>query len=525
MQRTKSRTKLALRNIGTSFVVRLIKTVLTFVVRTVFIYTLGKTYLGINGVFTSILNMLALTELGFGTTIVFHLYKPLAYKDDKRVRILLKFYKFAYRIVGFVILGIGLCLIPLLPYIIRDYNSLDALGINVTIVFVIYLLQSAASYLLFAYRQTVIEADQRKYIVDIVGCGKLIIESILQILALVFLQDFVVYLLCSLLCTVIFNIVNGGIARYYYPDFFVFEEEQLKKHEIFELLKDCGAMFLFRIESVVLKATANMVLSIFSGLAIVGIYSSYLLIINALRGFLEKFYSSVKHSMGNLYAVGNIEEKFRFFEIMNFITVILYGITSIGLIVCSNEFILAWIGSDYILPQPFPFLIGIEMLFDGLVRNLTQIRNISGAFRQLWYRPILSIVVNVVTSVFLVQYYGINGVIIGGIFSYLFVGMVIDTYIVMKVCLEDYKTVSFYYKKNLGYIIVLFLVGIINYSIANCLLFEHRWFSFFFHGIVIVLTVPSVFFIIYHDTEECVYILNLIKKILHKNFSPKRINF
>ena len=121
-----SRTQNSIYNIVTGVSGQILATVLKFVVRTVFIHTLGKTYLGINGLFSDILTMLSLTELGFDTAINFKMYKPLAEKDVKRVRVLLKFYKTVYRIVGTVILILGICLIPLLPHLIKDYDSMSA---------------------------------------------------------------------------------------------------------------------------------------------------------------------------------------------------------------------------------------------------------------------------------------------------------------------------------------------------------------------------------------------------------------
>lgn len=521
MKNNKSRTKNTLINITSSFGGRMIRTIATFVVRTVFIQTLGKSYLGVNGVFTSILNMLSLAELGFGATIVYHLYKPLAIRDSYRVRVLVKFYKLAYRTIGLVILCFGICMIPFLPLLIRDYDSLEALGINATLIFMIYLLQSASSYLFFAYRQTVIEADQKKYIIDLLECVRTILEAALQLISLIVLKSFLLYTLSTLFTTILFNIIIGYFAKRIFPEFFIKENDSLSKSEIVSLFKDCGAMFLYRIESVVLKATDNMVLSSFIGLNIVGLYASYLLIINACKGFLEKFYASVKHSMGNLFATESLEKKFQYFSIMNFLTFILYGTTSVGLVTCCNDLIHAWIGEDYIIPQPFSILIGIEILFDGLIRNLTQIRNISGAFRQLWYRPVIAIVVNIVTSFILVQYIGINGVIIGTISAQLFVGMIVDPYVVMNVCFEKYKPTIYYYVQNLKYLLVIIACCCFDGFLFNSIIPGCSWIHVIAHVIIVVTTVPFAFLVVFRNKEECKYFIHFVGKLAHRNRSVK----
>lgn len=521
MANSNSRTKNTLINISASFGGRIIKTILTFVVRTIFISTLGSVFLGINGIFTSILNMLSLAELGFSATIVYHLYKPLAIRDEHRIRVLLKFYKLAYRIIGFAIFFLGLCLIPALPYLIQDYDSISAVGVNAIIIFIIYLLQSSSSYLFFAYRQTVVEADQKKYIIDIIELGRTIIESILQIVSLIVLRSFVAYTLSTLISTLLFNFANAIIAQKLYPSFFIKEKDRLTKNEIMSLLKDCGSMFLYRVESVVLKATDNMVLSAFAGLETVGLYSTYLLILNACKGFLEKFYVSVKHSMGNLYAVEIVEKKFQFFEIMNYLTFILYGTTAVFIITCGDDLISVWAGNDYIIPQPFALLIGIELLLDGLIRNLTQIRNISGAFRQLWYRPVIAIVVNIVSSLILVRFLGINGVILGTLFAQLFVGMIVDPYVVMNVCFEKYKPLRYYYKKNVGFLVILTIGGIIDYTIFRFVLTGASWLIVILHAFIVFVSIPLFFVLIYKNKPEFQYLRRIIIQLTKKVFKAR----
>lgn len=511
-----SRTHFTMINVLTSFGGRLLNTILSFATKTVFIYVLGRTYLGINGVFSSILTMLSLTELGLGTAIVFHLYDPLARGDSRRIQVLLGFYKKAYRAIGIIVIILGLCLIPALPHIIKDYASISELGVNAVAVFLLYLLNSASSYLFFAYRQTVVQADQKKYILDIILAIKTLVECVLQIVVLLLFKDFVLYLMCTTICTVAANIVSGVYAKKLYPDLFEKQDEKLSKSEINNLLKDCGALFLFRLESVVLKATDNMVLSAFLGLDIVGIYTCYILVINACRGFLERFYAAVKHSMGNLFVSSTIDVKYRFFEIMNYITIILYGTASVGLVVCGNEMIAVWAGKDYVIANPFCILIGIELLLDGLIRNLEQIRNISGAFRQKWYSPLMSITVNLVLSIVLVRICGINGVVIGTICAFLTVEMIIDPYVVMTSCFNRYKPTWKYYAKNAVYVLLLVAVCCLNYLFSNNIFVGHGWASLIVHAAVVCISVPAGFVLCFYRSHECKYFLGLANRFLRR---------
>ena len=512
MSSNHSRTKNSLYNVLTSIGGQLLKALLQFATRTVFIITLGKAYLGINGLFSDILTMLSLTELGIDTAISYQLYQPLAEQDDKRVRVLMKFYKQAYGIIGTVILIIGLCLIPLLPILIHDYESLASLGINAVLVFLLYLFQSVSSYWFFAYRSAVIKANQRTYILELADYAITIATNIIQILILIFLRSFLLYTATVIVFNVFKNFINARIAVNDAPQFFEYEPDSLSKSEIVDLFKDCGALFVYKVNGVVLKATDNLVLSSFIGLAIVGVYSNYLLFFNTIKSFLNQFYNAIKASMGNLFATSSIEKKYRFFKIMNYLTIILYGTAAIGIAACGNELITVWVGADYTIPQPFPALIGVEILFNGLKMNLGQIRNISGAFRQMWLRPVLGAIINLGVSIWLVHVCGIYGVIIGTITADLFTNFLVDPRIIHKYSFDNCYPVREYYKRNLQYILLLLIAGFFNIWICNHLMIKRGWFSVFFHIIFVSLSVPVMYLLIYHNTEECKYLLSLGKK-------------
>src|SRR5690554_5632303 len=200
-------------NIATGISGQFLSTILKFITRTVFIHTLGTAYLGINGLFSNILTMLSLTELGLDAAINFKLYKPLAERDEHRVRVLMKFYKQAYRVIGFVILLIGLAIIPTLRFIIKDYDSLEVLGINAVFIFILYLLQSVSSYLFFGYRSAVIKAAQKNYIINNVEIIMSVITNITQIIILYIWQDFVLYTASALLFIIVQNGVNAIFAQ------------------------------------------------------------------------------------------------------------------------------------------------------------------------------------------------------------------------------------------------------------------------------------------------------------------------
>lgn len=511
-----SRTKNTILNVVTGIGGQLLATLLKFVVRTVFIHTLGKSYLGINGLFSDILTMLSLTELGLDTAINFKLYKPLAEKDDQRVRVLMKFYKQAYRVVGTVILVIGICILPALPFLIRDYDSLESLGINASLIFILHILRSVSSYWFFAYRSAVMRAAQKKYVLDLVGFIVTIATSVAKIIVLLVWKNFVLYTASVIVFNIIQNIINAKISKKYFPQFFEKETDKLTKEEILGLFKDCGALFVYKVNRVVVKATDNLVLSKFIGLAMVGLYSNYLLFYNTAITILFRVYTAANASMGNLFATSDVGKKYRFFQVMNYLTVVLYGTAAVGVAVCADELIRVWISDSYVIAQPFSILVGIELIFSGLQSNLGQIRNVSGVFRQMWFRPILGIIINLGVSIWLVQVIGIYGVIIGTIAAYLLTNFLVDPVVIHKYSFNNYKPVSEYYKKNILYIFILILVGAFDLWLCGFVFVGHGWFSLIVHALIVCVTVPTVFIGLFWRTHECRYVVQLVKSILKK---------
>ena len=159
MQRTKN----AVRNLVFGFINKMIIMLFPFVIRTIIIRELGAGYLGLGSLFTSILQVLNLAELGFSSAVVFCMYKPIAEKDSETICALLNLYKQIYRIIGIVILVIGLALTPFLPYLIKGTVPN---GINIYILYYIYLFNTAITYFLFAYKSTLLVAHQRNDVVS-----------------------------------------------------------------------------------------------------------------------------------------------------------------------------------------------------------------------------------------------------------------------------------------------------------------------------------------------------------------------
>ncbi len=279
-----------------------------FIVRTVFIYTLGIEYLGVDGLFTSILLMFSLANLGFDTAIIYSLYRPLAEKDIYKIQALMNLYQKAYRIIGVVVLLIGLSLLPFLDHLMNADTTIK----DINIIYLLFLISSVSSYY-FVYKQSIIIADQSNYIISKIHTLFIIISNALQIVLLIIISDYIVVLLSQLTLKVIENVYIANKANKLYPFLKEKNNAKLSKVDRREFFENLYSLLLYKISGVVINATDNIIISKFIGVIWVGVYSNYLLILNTLNTLLGYFFYSITASVGNLNVKENAEKNILFF--------------------------------------------------------------------------------------------------------------------------------------------------------------------------------------------------------------------
>lgn len=456
-----SRTSNSIKNMSVSIAGQLLTVLFQFITRTALINSLGVEYLGISGLFTNIVSMLSLSELGIGTAIIFKLYKPIEENDEHKIFLLMNFYKRIYQIIGIVIFAIGIILMPFLSHLIKD----DVSFINIYIIFFLYLMQSVFSYMFFAYKSALIQANQKEYITTGITYLFQILSNILQLVCLLALKDFTLFVLISIITTILMNIVISRICDKMYPFINKKSNEKLDKTEQKNIFKDCYALAIYKMNGVVLNSTGNMILSTFIGLSVVGLYSNYMLIFTFVNTILTKIYSAITASLGNLHAAADKEHEYEMFEAINLISFILFTVSALGMAFVSNSFITIWLGKEYLFSMEIVMLMGIRMYIDGQKKVLSTYRNTMGLFQQAKYRPLFGALINLIASVILVQYIGIAGILLGTIIADISTYMWYDPYAIYKYGFES--SVKPYYKKRIIYGIVFLFVGGLCYGLTS----------------------------------------------------------
>ena len=435
-----------------------VKTLLEFVLRTIFIKMLDSTYLGVNGLFSDILMILNLAELGVGNAIIFNLYKPVAEKDTEKIKTLMAFYRKCYYTIASVILVAGLCLMPFLEHLIK-YDG-EAIS-HIHFIFLLYLLNSSLSYLA-VYKSNLIVVNQKNYILNLTNTIFEIGLVIVQGITLLVFKNFYLYLFLLMASTITCNFVKSAIAQKMYPEELRYKgAEKLEKNEKKHMLKDVYSLMLYRIGDVILNGTSSVILSSFIGIGVVGIYSNYVLVINAARKVLINIFNSVVASVGNLNAdEKNKERSLEIYYQMNFIAFILYGFCAVAIFCLVQHFINWWIGDGYLLPIWTVVLIVANLYIYGLNSISTMYRNTLGLFVKGRYRPLVGAVFNIAFSIYFAKTMGITGVFLSTVLTNLVTTSWYDPRMILK---YGFGLKPWRYFANMGY----YIVALVSIAIAS----------------------------------------------------------
>lgn len=426
---------------------------INFIVRIFFIKILGSEYLGLNGLFTNILLVLSLAELGVGEAINFSLYKPLAEKDIAKCQLLMNVYKKVYIIIGIFITVIGIGFMPFIPYFINEMTGLE----HVNIIYILFVLNTSLSYF-FSYKRNLIIADQKMYIATIYKNIFYVIFKIAQIIYLIIFKDYIGYLVLQVLATVLENVFISIKAEKIYPFLQGEQSSKLDQATRNEIVKNTQAMMMHKIGNVIVNSTDNIILSKFVGLIAVGIYSNYYMITYSLTIVYTQIYASLTASIGNLCVDSSKDRQFDVFKKINFFTFWLYSFSAICLLILFNPFIELWVGKEYLLNFDVVIVICINFYVTGMRKSVLTFREAAGLFYKDRWKSVLEAIINLIVSIILAIKFGIIGVFIGTLISSIAVCVWLEPYILYKYGFE--KTLILYLLDYFKKLFLMFSVAV-----------------------------------------------------------------
>ncbi|MFR8063988.1 hypothetical protein [Thomasclavelia spiroformis] len=475
---------------------------LNFLTRTVFLKFLSTEYLGVNGLFSNVLSMLSLVELGIGTAIVYSMYKPIAENNKREISALMSFYKKAYHYIGIVVTILGLLLVPFLDLIVKNKNNIQ----NLEVIYLLFLFNTSLTYF-YAYKRSIISADQKEYILSKYRMYFSFLKAFLQIAVLFLTKNFIIYVFVQIFCTFLENFFISRKADKMYSYLKEYKNEKIAPEKVKKIKDDVKSLTIYKISGTMLDGTDNIIISSFLDIGLVGLLSNYTLIVNSINMLLTQVVTSVTASVGNFIVKEDNDRCEELLHNLTFVQFIFYGFSFVSLACLLNPFITLWIGKKYLFDLLVVFIIALNFFISGILSTIWTFRTTMGLFKYGKYRPIFTAILNLVISVILANEIGILGVLLGTTISRVCTNVWFDPYIVYKHGLH--KKFYGYLRKLIVYIIVCILdIILINYIIA----FFGDGLVYFVLSIIVTVIVFFVSCLFFYKTNEFKYLLSIVRR-------------
>lgn len=501
------RAKKSFLNASTSTIIYFIRALLLFVVRIVFVKTLGKIYLGVDSLFTNILTVLSIADLGISTAINYCLYKPLSEKNYKRVSTLMTFYKKVYNILGVCVLIAGLLIVPFLKLIIREPVS------DLYLIYLIYLFTTVITYFI-SYKDALLTADQNYYKSSIIIGASFILMYILRIAFLYIIPSFIVFALIQLVMIIIQRVlVNIYISKEYnYIDFH--SNDKLSKEEEKEIFFNVKSLFINKVGGFLVNGTDNIIISSLKnlGVGVVGVYTNYYSITGMLDTILTKAISSITSSFGDLAVNEDRKVQENVLNMIQFASFFIFGLISVGFMFLLSLLIKMCFGSKFELGYYTVMIISLNFYLIGVIRPLDMVKEATGYYKQDRYANLIQAAINILLSIILGKIYGLFGVVLATLLSTLLVPLWNRPYITYKYVFNK-KPFMFLLKQAVYFLTTVLAYVIIFYVIKN-IVFNNNIILFIVKGLIITVLYFIIISIIYGRTKEYKFFIEKILKIM-----------
>lgn len=507
------RTKNTLRNVITGLLNKVVLLFFPFIIRTVIIQKLGSEYLGLSSLFTSILQVLNLTEMGFNSAIVYNLYKPIANNDKDKICALMNFYKKAYTIIGTVILILGLAVLPFLDNLISGEIPEN---INIYILYLIYLANTVISYFLFVYKTVLLTAHQRNDILNNINTILTLLQYSIQIILLCVFKNYYLYVIVFPIITVINNIVSGIITKKRYPEYIC--KGQIDKDTKKTIKQKVSGLVIIKVCQTTRNSFDSIFISAFLGLTLVAIYNNYYMILTGVATLIGVITAAMFSGVGNSVAIESKEKNYDDMIKFDFMYMWITGWCAICLLCLFQPFVTLWLGNEYLLS--FWVVILLVLYFYAL--RMGDIKSIYLETAGLWwetrYRAIIESILNLILNFVLGKIYGLYGIIAGTLISLVIINFGLGSQIVFKHYFKNDKLKE-YFIYHMKYFLVTFLIAIITLFLCELIRFDGI--LEFTLRVFICIMIPNILYLaIYHRTENFknakIFAMDIVEKIKNR---------
>ena len=503
-----SRTEKAFKHTVITFSCQVLYLISNFIGRTILTKQLGSQYLGINGLFSSILSILSFAELGIGSTLIYRMYQPLASNDEEKIAAYTLLYKKIYRVIISIIAVCGIVIIPFLDFMV------DAPGIeeNLYLLYLLYLIDTIISYT-FVYKKSLLIADQKSYIVSVYTQLFNIIMNVLQCIFLIATKNFIIYFIIRIICNFLNNVFCSRYAQKQYPYIEKYPSVKIDQQEKDGLKSDVKGLLLTKIASTAFGSTDNIFISKYIGITYVGILSNYTIILAIVNTIMNNIFNSITASIGNLSVSEDIRKTEKALYRLFFANTALYCYICIALTLLMQEFVTQiWLDKEYYLSTVIVVVCIIELFYRSIHYPIYTVRNALGLFSQYKVLFAFLALLNILLDFLLIKPMGIVGLLLATIvcrgFTY-----VIDVYVVYK---YGFHSSPVTYIKNILIWSVFYAVeyGILYFLLKNLALYGLP--GFFAKIILISILYLAGFLLVFRKQEEFQYFKGFALQILRR---------
>lgn len=474
---------------------------IAFFAQRIFLRILSVDYLGLNGLFSNIISMLAIFELGIGNAITFSLYKPLVKGDKPTIKTLMNFYKKAYRIIAAIVIVVGIGIAPFLPFLIKEVT----IEVNIYVVYLMFVTDVVCSYLL-TYRRSILYADQKNYQINIIHIGYLVVMNALQLSILALTKNYYLYLGIKIAMRIVENLMIHLAVRKQYPYLNNLKNAKLDKKIEADIFKKIKALLFHKIGAFIVLGSDNLIISKFIGLVEVGLYSNYYLVINATNQLVGQAITALTPTIGHKLALEKSEKTYTAFKKTRFAGFILACFISVGFFCCIQPFVKVWLGEQYLLGTLTVAALSFNM-FQKLQRYAySTFKEAAGIYHEDRFIPLIESVLNIVTSIVLLQFFGIAGVFMGTIIS----GLALWCYSYPKYVYKKLFKRSYwqYTRETLGFVLIFALCASLSYFATNLISFDSNLLQLICNAVISIAITVTIICVALHRTSGFQYFLH-----------------
>lgn len=499
-----SRIEKSKRNLSYGMLYQIMYLILNFVVRISIINCLGVISLSLNGLFTEVLSILSLAEMGVGTAITYSLYKPLAEDDHKKVSQLMSYFKTAYHVITIVMFVGGLIMIPFLKYIIKD---VDVAWWYQVLVYILFLINTCASYW-FSHRMLLITADQKAYV-----CAKtnLVVRGVffgISLCMIWFAKNFILYLISEIGYSFVYYFVLAKQADKMYP--YLDDKDKLPKEERKQLFVSVKQAFAGKLANRVLNSTDNILISSLVGTALVGIYSTYSMFTNGFQRVFAQVNEAIVGSVGNVIATESPEHIKETYDRSTYLFFVMGSVCSVCMYAAIQPFLTMIIGKNLLLSEAVLLIVIINLFEETLKMPLWTYFEAAGRFKEGQWISIVGCVLNIIVSIIWGKMWGMFGIFLG---TFVSLALMIACKIVVLGKHVFNGRQGFIIKDFIKYNVV-FAAEMVLAKLLSPLSTGIMFIDFLLKGIAGLVITIMLSVVVFRETDEFQYVFEIARKKL-----------